>query len=71
MACTEVIEPKATQCLEHSQKAFFFFFFTLGGGGDALLESTQIRSERGLITDGGRNATQQSRHLRTGLDLEQ
>mmetsp|Transcript_40263 Transcript_40263/g.101350 ORF Transcript_40263/g.101350 Transcript_40263/m.101350 type:complete len:369 (+) Transcript_40263:880-1986(+) len=40
---------------------------TLLGGGNALLESTHICAERGLVTDSGRDTTEQSGHLRTGL----
>jgi len=40
---------------------------TLEGGGNSLLHSTHIGGEGWLVTDGGWNSTEESRHLRTGL----
>ncbi|EAA00316.4 AGAP012078-PA [Anopheles gambiae str. PEST] len=36
-------------------------------GGDALLHATHVRGQGRLVTDGGRDTTQQGGHLRTGL----
>jgi len=40
---------------------------TTSGGGNTLLQRTQIGGKSGLVTDGRRNTTEKSRHLRTGL----
>ena len=40
---------------------------TVLGGGNALLESTQVSGQSGLVTDSGRDAAKKSRHLRAGL----
>ena len=40
---------------------------TLAGGGDALLQSTHLGGQRGLVADGGRHTAQQCGHLRTSL----
>lgn len=40
---------------------------TLLGSGNSLLESTQIGSQRGLITDGRGDTSQQRRHFRASL----
>ena len=40
---------------------------TLSGGGNSLLHATHVSGQSGLVTDGGRNTTEQSGHFRTGL----
>ena len=40
---------------------------TLLGGGNALLHHTHVDGQSGLVSDGGGNAAEEGRHLRTGL----
>ena len=40
---------------------------SLSGGGDSLLHAAHVGGQSGLVTDGGRNTSEQGGHFGTGL----